>query len=82
MLAVQSEPLDIPVEGVEGRVGGDEGAMRRKKGEADDVAPAENQLGFRLRRNSNDATLAADRCCDVEIARAIERKALGAAKPA
>ena len=45
-LAVQWKPLDVPVEGEEGIVGGDHRAMRRQKRKPDDIAAAEHHSGF------------------------------------
>ena len=73
---MQREALDVPIEGVKSVVGGDHGAMRRQKRQADDVAAAENEFGFGLRREANDSALASERCGDVEIAAAIEGEAL------
>ena len=56
--------------------------MRCQKREADDIAAAKDQVRFRLRTKSNDAAFAADRCCHVEIAAAVEGEALRTAKSA
>ena len=56
-LAVQRQALDVPVEGVERVVGGDEGAMRGEQRQADDVASTKHDFRFRLRREPHDAAL-------------------------
>src|SRR6202453_1355096 len=81
-LGVKRKTLDIPVEGIERVVGGNHGAVRRQKREANDAASTDNKFGFGLRSDSNDAAVAANRRCDIEIADAIERKTLRAAETA
>ncbi len=56
--------------------------MRGQKRQADDVAAAEHEFGFRLRRDAHDSALASERRCDVKISAAIEREALRAAQAA
>ena len=81
-LTVERKALDVPVERVEGAVGGDHGAAGGQQREADDVAAAENELRLGLRREADDAALAAERSRDVEIAEAIEGESLRAPEPA
>src|ERR1700677_1580509 len=81
-LGVKRKTLDIPVEGIERVVGGNHGAVRRQKREANDAAATDNQFGFGSRSDPNDTAIAANRRCDIEIADAIERKTLRASETA
>src|SRR6202522_117842 len=81
-LGVKRKTLDIPVEGIERVVGGNHGAVRRQKREANDAAATGHKFGFGLWSDSNDTAVAANGRGDIEIAQAIERKTLRAAETA
>src|ERR1700685_1040552 len=81
-LGVKRKTLDVPVEGIERVVGGNHGAVRRQKREANDAAATGHKFGFGLRSDANDAAVAANRRSDIEIADAIERKTLRASEAA
>src|ERR1700675_636629 len=80
--AVEGKALNIPIEGEEGVIGGDHGAMGEQKRQPYDVAPAEHELGLRLRREPHNATFAAERCRDVQVSAAVESESLRAAQSA
>src|SRR5713101_2898265 len=80
--AVERKAFDVPVEGVEGVVGGDHGAMRGQERETNNVAAAEDDFGLRLRSDADDSALATKRAGDVEISLAIESQALRTAEAA
>src|ERR1700677_1527148 len=81
-LSVKRKTIDIPVEGIERVVGGNHGAMRRQKREANDPTATEHKFGFGLWSDSNDTAVAANGRGDIEIADAIERKTLRASETA
>src|ERR1700677_3694199 len=81
-LRVKRKTLDVPVEGIERVVGGNHGAVRRQKREANDAAATGHKFGFGLWSDSNDTAVAANGRGDIEIAQAIERKTLRAAETA
>src|ERR1700683_2982029 len=81
-LGVKRKTLDIPVERVERVVGGNHGAVRRQKCEANDAAATGHKFGFGLWSDSNDTAIAANRRSHIEIADAIERKTLRASETA
>src|SRR5579862_3796650 len=81
-LTEERETLDVPVERVDGTIGGDHGAAAGHQREADDIAAAENHLRLRVRSEPDDAAAAAERSRDIKIAEAIEGEALWASEAA
>src|SRR5579862_1301833 len=80
--AVERQAGDVPVEGEEGAVGGDHGAMAGQQCEADDIRAAQHDLRLALRRDPHNAALAAERRRNIEIAEPVERESLRAPQPA
>jgi hypothetical protein len=81
-LGVKRKTLDIPVERVECVGGGNHGAVRGHKREANDAASTDHKFGFGLWSDSNDTAIAPNGRGDIEIAHAIERKTLRASETA
>src|SRR5579862_1227256 len=81
-LTEERETLDVPVERVDGTIGGDHGAAAGHQREANDIAAAEDDLRLRVRSEPDDAATAAERSRDVKIAEAIEGEALRASEAA
>src|SRR4029077_8458279 len=81
-LTEERETLDVPVERVDGAIGGDHGAAAGHQREADDIAAAENDLRLRVGSEPDDAAAAAERSRDIKIAEAIEGEALWASEAA
>src|SRR5579863_8895632 len=81
-LTEERETLDVPVERVDGTIGGDHGAAARHQREANDIAAAEDDLRLCVRSEPDDAATAAERRRDVKIAEAIEGETLRASEAA
>src|SRR5579859_816548 len=81
-LTVEGQPADVPINGKQGAVGGEDAAAVGEEGEADQSGAAEEVLGVALGRDANDAAAATERGHDEEVSVLVEGEALRAAEAA